>query len=150
MPAVKNAKHEAFARNVGIKGMSAAEAYRTGWKTASKATAETEGPALARKPQIALRISEIREKAAIRAAEKDFLTVEEKRRFCARTLRLNPEKLDVEEDGDLVQGIKYDKHGRKIYELMSAKDAIALDNDLAVDGAEAGANKAMEIIIRKL
>lgn len=58
-------KHEAFAQKVAA-GSSAGEAYREVYTTASKATAETEGPKLLRNPQIALRVEEL--KAAQRAA----------------------------------------------------------------------------------
>ena len=116
MPALKNPKHEAFARNVGIKGMGAAEAYREVYDCADS-TAETNGPALGRKTQISLRISEFREVAAQRAAQKDLLTVEEKRGICAEIAR-----------------------GGENKDRLSA---IKVDNDLAVDGAEAGSNNAL-------
>lgn len=58
------------------------------------------------------------------AASDTVLTMAEKRRICAEIAR----------DG----------------ENKDRLAAIKVDNDLAVEGAEAAANKAMEIIIRKL
>ena len=144
MPALKNPKHEAFARNVGIHGMSAAEAYRTGWPEASKATAETEGPALARKPHVNLRVMEFREEAAKRAAEKDFLSVEEKRAFLAKIVRTPLG--EVTKDSELCQEWSLTDGERTTTErikMPSKLDAIKIDNDLATDGAQAVGNKAV-------
>lgn len=65
MPVLKNQKHERFAQAVAL-GMSAAKAYRqhVAGKNAADSTIETEGPALARLPQVSLRISELQEKVA--------------------------------------------------------------------------------------
>lgn len=151
MPALKNSKHESFARNVGIKGMSAAEAYREVYNPDADSTAESEGPRLSRNPQISPRITEFREEAAQRAKLKDFLTVEEKRGFLARVVRAHGKNLNFAgEDADLIQGVKLDKFGNETLEIPDKLAAIRIDNDLAVDGAEAEANKALEIIIRKL
>lgn len=144
MPALKNLKHEAFARNVGIHGMSAAEAYRTGWPNCSEATAETTGPKLARDSQINLRILEFREEAAKRAAEKDFLTVEEKRAFLAKIVRTPIG--EVTKDSELCQEWSLTDGERTTTErikMPSKLDAIKIDNDLATDGAQAVGNKAV-------
>lgn len=72
MPALKNPKQEAFAQAVA-KGMPAGHAYAefiSGGKC-SESTAETEGPALARKPQLTLRIAELR-KAVGELADRKF------------------------------------------------------------------------------
>jgi len=68
MPALKNTKHEAFAQAVALN-MPAAQAYRDGWDC-SDATAETNGPRLARDAQVKLRIEELREKVAEKADRK--------------------------------------------------------------------------------
>lgn len=151
MPVLKNKKHEAFARAIGIKGMSATAAYREVWPDSSQRTAEVEGSKLSLKPEISLRIDEFREEAAKRAAEKDFLTVEEKRAFLARVVRTPIAQ--VNKDSDLCQewaeNVGQFSSSEKI-KMPSKLEAIRMDNDLAVEGAEAGANKALEIIIRKL
>lgn len=69
MPALKNPKHERFAQAVALN-MPAAQAYRNGWDC-SDATAETNGPRLARDAQVTLRIAELRGKVA-ESAEKKF------------------------------------------------------------------------------
>lgn len=72
MPALKNLKHEAFAQAVALN-TPACDAYmnEVSRGKCSEATAETEGPALARNPQISLRIAELRKKVG-EAAEKRF------------------------------------------------------------------------------
>lgn len=74
MPALKNPKHEAFAQSCAL-GMSAAESYRQGYDC-SDATAETNGPKLARDAQVKLRIAELRAKVAERADKKFDMTKE--------------------------------------------------------------------------
>jgi hypothetical protein len=72
MPALKNPRHEAFAQAVALN-MPAGQAYAefvSGGKC-SESTAETTGPKLAKESQIALRISELRERVSD-AAEKKF------------------------------------------------------------------------------
>lgn len=142
MPALKNKKHEAFARNIGIKGMSAAEAYRDGWPNASRSRAETAGPELARRSQVKDRISELREESAERAKEKDFLSVEEVRALCARIVRKKPSEISEEDpDCELVMT----KAGPAVM-LPSKLAAAKLDRELAPDND----GKAFEIIIRRL
>lgn len=163
MPALKNKKHEAFARNIGIKGMSAAEAYRTVFPDASRATSEVNGSRLAAK--FGLRISEFREESAERAKEKDFLSVEEKRAFLAKIVRTPIGEVD--EKSDLCQEFGFDivgggvrgrlkrgsdESGNEIeeiprerlkFKMPSKLDAIKIDNDLANDGSLAVGNKAV-------
>lgn len=151
MPVLKLKRHETFARNIGIKGMSAAEAYREVWTKASVRTSEVNGSELSRKTEVALRIAEFREESANRAKEKDFLTMEEKRAFCARIVRTPVGQVD--HTSDLCQERVYTEGQEEtsVRVKMPCKlKAILIDNDLAVDGAEAGKNKALEIIIRRL
>ena len=147
MPALKLKRHEAFARNVGIKGMSAAEAYRTGWLKASARTAETNGPKLARSARVKLRIEELKAESAARAKEKDFLSVEEKRAFLARVVRTPLE--EVTRKSDLCQEwseTTTKDGGSERIKMPSKLDAIKLDNELAPEND----GKGFEIIIRKL
>lgn len=147
MPVLKLHRHEAFARNIGIKGMSAAEAYRTGWPKASRRRAETAGPALARKSQVKVRIAELKAEVAARAKEKDFLTLEEKRLFLARIVRTPLG--EVNRDSDLCQEwseTTTKDGGSERIKMPSKLDAIKLDNELAPEND----GKGFEIIIRKL
>lgn len=75
MPALEKPHHERFAQAVAL-GMSAAQAYRqhVARKTTSAASIETDGPALARESQVALRIEELRGKVAEKAESKFALT----------------------------------------------------------------------------
>lgn len=75
MPALKNPKHEKFAQAVALN-TPAAQAYRDGWNC-SDATAETNGPRLARDAQVTLRIAELREKVAEKA-DKTFNMTKDK------------------------------------------------------------------------
>lgn len=72
MPALKNIKWEKFAQAVALN-TPAAQAYRDGWNC-SDATAETNGPRLARDAQVTLRIAELREKVAEKAEKKFDMT----------------------------------------------------------------------------
>jgi hypothetical protein len=63
-------KREEFARLVA-GGRSAASAYRTVYPGASVKTAETAGPALARKDQVRIRVGEF-QRAAAQIAEEDY------------------------------------------------------------------------------
>ncbi len=75
MPALEKPHHERFAQAVAL-GMSAAQAYRqhVARKTTSAASIETDGPALARESQVALRIEELRAKVAEKAEKKFSMT----------------------------------------------------------------------------
>jgi hypothetical protein len=77
MPALKNPKHEAFAQAVALN-MPAGQAYAeyvSGGKC-SESTAETTGPKLAKESQVALRISELRERVSDAADKKFDMTKE--------------------------------------------------------------------------
>lgn len=144
MPALKNHKHEAFARNVGIKGMSAAEAYREVFGSKGQ-TAEVNGCKLRAKCE--LRIAEFREEAAARAKEKDFLTIEEKRAFLAKVVRTP--LAEVSRESELCQEwseTTTKDGGSERIKMPSKLDAIKLDNELAPEND----GKGFEIIIRKL
>ena len=75
MPALEKPHHERFAQAVAL-GMSAAQAYRqhVARKNTSAASIETDGPALARESQVALRIEELRGKVAEKAEKKFAMT----------------------------------------------------------------------------
>lgn len=77
MPVLKNQKHERFAQAVAL-GMSAAKAYRqhVARKNTADSSVETDGPALARDSQVALRIEELRGQNAEKIAAKFDMTRE--------------------------------------------------------------------------
>lgn len=151
MPAVRNPKHEAYCHAV-VQGEAGSRAYkRLVSKGCTQTSAEAGSCQLQKKPEVAARLAELRAKVAEKAEAETFLTIKEKRDFCARIVRAKGANLDVDgDDADLIQSLSYSKEGSKIYGMPDKLAAIKLDNDLAVDGAEAGANKAIEIVIRKL
>lgn len=92
MPSLKNPKHEAFAQAVANE-CSAAEAYRNGW-TCSEATAETNGPRLARDTQVSLRIAELRKEAS----EASKLTRQGMVRWLERIITAKPSEASADSD----------------------------------------------------
>ena len=153
MPVLKNPKHERFAQAVAT-GSSGAEAYRkhvSGGKC-SNATAEVTSCQMLRDgSKVALRVSELREELAERSKEKAFLSFDEKRNFFAMIVRTPIGEIDhtspLCQERTYIVGQEEDSVKVKMPDKLRA---IQLDNDLAVDGAEAGKNKALEIVIRKL
>lgn len=142
MPALKNPKHELFCHQ-RAKGVCADKAYvSAGYKEDRHHAAR-----LATNGHVIARVAEI-QKASETATH---LTIAEKRQFLADVLRTPLG--DVDQTSPLCQ-----EHSRTDGEMSSTirfkmpckLKAIQLDNDLAVDGAEAGKNKAIEIVIRKL
>ena len=144
MPALKNAKHEAFAQAYALSS-NASEAWRKA--TSKTANADVNGARWLVIRGIVERVAELRKKADAASENFTVLSIAEKRDFIARLVKAKVSELD--DDSDLWNGIKLTEQGRE-YKLPDKLRAIQIDNDLAVDGAEAGANKAMEIVIRKL
>lgn len=66
MPVIPNPRHEKFCQEIA-KGKSAGEAYRLAGYDADEKSAETLGPRLFRKVQIASRVAELQEGGARRA-----------------------------------------------------------------------------------
>lgn len=141
-----NPRHEAFAFLVA-GGASAAEAYRKAGFKCSNATAQTNGPALSREAHMRLRIADLKRKAQERAKEREadgVLTLAEKRLFLARVLRTPVGQVTA--DSDLAQEVTVDEKSMKV-KMPDKLRALALDNDLAIEGAEAN-KEAMTIIVR--
>lgn len=142
-----NRKWEAFALLVGSKSMSAAAAYRKGWPKSSKAAAETDGPALARKSQVKLRIAWLRSEASKRLGMRAgavVMSIAEKRAFCAEVVRTPLG--EVKKSSKLCQewSETHGEHSSSTRIKMPCKlAAIRLDNDLAGEGSEAKGNEAV-------
>jgi len=141
MPILSNARHERFAQGLA-RGLSADEAYSKAGYVENRGNAAR----MNANESIKARVNEIQGKAEARTV----LTIAEKREFCARVVRAHGGKLNPKTDADLINGVRYDKRGRRMLLLPDKLKAIQIDNDLAVDGAEAEKNKAIEIVIRKL
>ena len=141
-----NPRHEAFAFLVA-GGASAAEAYRKAGFKASGPTAQTKGPKLAKQGHIKVRVADLRRKAQEAAKEREVegvLTLAEKRLFLARVLRTPVGQVTA--DSDLAQEVTVDEKTMKV-KMPDKLKALALDNDLAIEGAEAN-KEAMTIIVR--
>lgn len=151
---MSNPKHERFALLFAQGEVSAAEAYRQEISAkCTLATAETKGPALSRKSQVRVRIEWLKgqvEQKAREIADGTVLTMLEKRQFLARVVRMKGAAIDEEDDGDLINGVRYDKQGRRMLVLPDKIAAVKLDNDLAGDGSEAKGHDAMAELIARL
>ncbi len=143
MPVLEKPKKEAFAQGMA-NGLSAAAAYRKVYPAAKRVTYESKGPAMARLGQVKDRITELKKKADAIMDKKAVLSIVEKREFLARLVR-TPIGL-VDHNSDLCQERTYIEGAEETsvrVKLPCKLKAIQLDNDLAVDGAEAGANSEL-------
>jgi hypothetical protein len=151
MPALANVHHEAYCHEC-VKGTPGSHAYLRHVATGTnKETAEVGSAKLRKKPAVAARIEELRAMIAVKAEKETFLTVKEKRDFLARIVRTPIGEVD--HTSDLCQERTHIEGQDETSVKTRMPDklaAIKLDNDLAVDGAEAGAAKAIEIHIRRL
>jgi len=133
-----NARHERFACELA-KGNAAGKAYElAGYKRDDASACR-----LSRNPKVKARVDWLKRQAAA----SDVLTIAEKRQFLARLVRC---KAAVEpHDSDLWNGVEA-VDGVIKYKLPDKMRAIALDNDLAGEGAEASGNKALGELVKRL
>lgn len=133
-----NARQERFACELA-KGNAAGKAYElAGYKRDDASACR-----LSRNAKVQARIEWLKRQAAA----VDVLTIAEKRQFLARLVRCKPAEEPPE--SDLWNGIEDTEQGRR-YKLPDKLRAIALDNDLAGDGAEAGGQKALGELVKRL
>lgn len=133
-----NARHEAFAL-AWAEGNTAAEAFRrAGYK---------DGPANAKRLTNNDQIKARRRWLQKQAQTVTLLTIQEKREFTARVVRA---KLTaVPDDSDLWQEIRITEDG-VVKKLPCKLKCIVVDNDLAGDGSEAGANSVLVTFAERL
>lgn len=137
---LQNSRAERFACELA-KGASQSEAYRlAGYKHDTGAASR-----LSANVSVMARVSWLKSQAA----ESAVLTIREKREFLARVVKLKGTKINEDADGDLINGVSYDQHGNRVLKIPDKLRAIALDNDLAEDGAEAAANRAIAVTVRR-
>lgn len=138
----KDPRHQRFADN-HLAGMSLTEAYlRAGYKV-SRASAGRCAKRLAKTPAVLAYLENLRQEAAKAAV----LTVEEKRRFFARIVRVPLARIDPDNpedpNADLVESYRRSdtETGSSIaVKKLSPLAAIEADNKLSGDGQpEAGA-----------
>lgn len=136
-----DAQHERFACELA-KGASQDEAYAlAGYKRHSG-----NAHRLSVNERVSQRVAWLKKQAA--AA--DVLTIAEKRKFLARVVRQKGAEIDEEQDGDLINGVKYDKFGNRILEIPCKLRAITIDNDLAGEGSEAKSQTAIAALLGRL
>lgn len=133
-----NSRHERFACELA-KGSAAGKAYEAaGYKRDDGCASR-----LLRNAKVAARVDWLKRQAAA----VDVLTIAEKRQFLARLVRCKPA---VEpHDSDLWNGVEA-VDGVIKYKLPDKLRAIALDNDLAGEGAEASGQKALAELVKRL
>lgn len=154
MPALENTKHEAFLLRWLEHTKPIAECYLETVaepdkplkpKAAIKAAVE-----LLDRPEIIARLEELRLLAlTVPKTEEEaslVLTVEEKRQWLARAVRLDYTKLDMEKDGDLISTIKQTQFGDQIV-VHDKLAAIRLDNDMTGGG---GGYEEIQLIMRRM
>lgn len=129
-----------------VAGLNGTEAYCRAYPKASRETARRNGSALLTKADVKAEIARLRAKADEKAGSA-VLTLVEKRRFVARLVRAKV--ADLPPDSDLFNSVKRSKDGIE-FRLPDKLRAIELDNDLAGEGSEAGANDALAELLNRV
>lgn len=131
-----------------VSGKTATEAYLAAYPNATPATARKNAARVKANEGVLDEIARLRA-AADAAAGSAVLTLAEKRTWLARLVRSNLAGFDTDKDGDLLQSIEPCEFGQKL-KLAGKIDAIKLDNDLAGEGSEAGANDALTALLARV
>lgn len=118
MPVLKNPRHEVFAQLVA-KLMPAGAAYKKIYRGVKASTAETEGPALLRKPQISSRLMELQQDGAKAA----IISLEKANQFCLDVLEAKVGEVD--ETSPLCQSFKITEDSRE-YKLPDKLRALEI------------------------
>jgi hypothetical protein len=154
MPALDNSKHEAFLARWLDHTKPIADCYLETVaepdKPLKRSAALKAAVELLDRPEIIERLAELRLVALTvpktEAEASLVLTVEEKRQWLARTVRLDFTKIDMEKDGDLIQTIKQTQFGDQIV-VHDKIAAIKLDNDMTGGG---GGYEEIQLIMRRM
>jgi hypothetical protein len=136
--------HQKFAEGI-VAGKTYADAYLGAFPKSSADNARKHAPRLNSKPAVQAEIARLRAEAQ-KLAGSAVLTTAEKRMICAAIARAAPAELPM--NSPLWQSIKRTKDGTE-YRLPCKIAAMKLDNDLAGVGAEAEANKAIAVVVRR-
>ncbi len=129
-----------------VRGDNATGAYRAAYPRSTAAAARRSASDLLTKPDIQKEIQRLRDKADKKAGSA-VLSLIEKRTFLARLVRGRVGKLPP--DSDLWNSIKTTEMGTE-YRLPDKLAAIKLDNDLAGEGSEAGANDGLAELLTRI
>ena len=149
---LENERHEAFAVHFAANGNAARAWLHAGGR--NRATANRQGDKWRRKGDIAARVPWLRAEAGRRLRsernvqnEAAVMSIMDKRRFLARIVRARIAETPAE--SDLWQEIEL-SNGRLRKKLPDKLRAIALDNDLAGEGADAKAVAGLPEAIERL
>ena len=138
---LQDAQHERFACELA-KGASQDEAYVLAGFSRNRGNASR----LNANENVSQRVAWLKEQAATDTV----LSIREKREFLARVVRVKGAAIDEEKDGDLINGLKFDKYGNRILEIPCKLGAMRLDNDLAGEGSEAKGAGAIAALLGRL
>lgn len=118
-----------------VRGLNQTEAYRAAYPNCSAKAAESKASRMVREGKVKAEIERLREKADDKAGSA-VLTLAEKRSFLARVVRMEGAILDEDKDGDLINGLKFDKFGNRVLDLPDKLRAVELDAKLAGELAQ--------------
>lgn len=124
-----------------VSALTGEAAWLAAYPKASKATARANASEALTKPNIKAEIARLRKEAASLPGS-TVLTLAAKREFLARIVGMRGREIDLDKDGDLVNGIRLKEQGEELL-LPDKLKAIQIDNDLSGHGAEATGNKAL-------
>lgn len=137
--------HKKFAEGIA-KGMNKTRAYLDAYPDAKADSASVGATRLLKNDKVLSEIARIRQEAD-KIAGSAVLTLAEKRDFCARLVRAKVGELPA--SSDLWSSIKKTEFGHE-FKLPDKLAAIKLDNDLAGEGSEAGANAALSGLLGRV
>lgn len=140
-----NGRQYKFAVGVA-SGLSSVEAYQAAYPQAGSESARRSASLLMTNHDVLEEVERIRGKADS-LGEQAVLAILEKRRFLARLVRARISELP--DNSDLWHEITQTEHGTK-RKLPCKLRAILLDNDLASEGAQAGGQNELVILIKRL
>lgn len=128
-----------------VSGLNGTDAYAAAYPKASRDAARSGAPVLLAKPSIQRAVTALRARAA-ELAGGAVLTLAEKRIRLARYVRGQPK--DAKRDNEDCE-LMMTKAGPR-YVFPSKLAAIKLDNDLAGEGSEAGADNALTELLTRI
>lgn len=126
-----NGPRQKFAEGIAM-GLSATDAYMAAYPAATPANAAKNTSRLTKNDEIMREVERIRAAAALLPGSA-FLTIQEKRNFLARVVRSKPSDAGPNNPDSIVAMSKAGPY----YTFPDKLRALAEDNDLAGDGAEA-------------
>lgn len=142
-----------FAEGI-VSGLSAVDAYAAAYPEAAPNSVAANAYRLMENDGVTAEIAAMR-KRADEIAGSAVLSLAEKRAFTARRVRLNLATIDLEKDGDLIDSIERIEGtdgapGVLKIRIGDKLSAIKVDNDMAGEGSEAGANDALAGLLQRV